>query len=199
VNELRIETLHGPDIERRLDALARLRIEVFRDWPYLYEGSLDYERQYLRTYLDCPDSLALLVFDGERAVAATTSLPLAAAEAAMRKPFAQAGYDLTAIHYFGESVVQKPYRGRGLGVRFFNEREAHARRLGQRLCTFCAVERAPEDPRKPADYVGNERFWHKRGYVRHPELVTTYSWPDIGSQQATDKRMVFWLRELPTQ
>ncbi|MBX6419578.1 MAG: GNAT family N-acetyltransferase [Nevskia sp.] len=199
MNTLRIEVLHGQEIGRQLDALAGLRIEVFRDWPYLYEGSLDYERHYLRTYLDCADSLAVLVFDGDAAIAATTSLPLAAAEEAMRKPFEQAGYDVSRIHYFGESVVRKPYRGRGLGVRFFNEREAHARRLGQTICTFCSVERDPNDPRKPADYVGNDRFWHKRGYVRHPELVTTYSWPDLGSSTSTDKRMVFWLRELPAQ
>jgi hypothetical protein len=29
--------------------------------------------------------------------------------------------------------------------------------------------------------------------------VTTYSWPDLGSSTSTDKRMVFWLRELPAQ
>lgn len=192
---LRVELLHGRQIERRLDALAELRIEVFRDWPYLYQGSRDYERRYLRTYIDCPHSLAVIVFDGDVPVAATTSLPLAAAEDAMRKPLVRAGYDLDTVHYFGESVVRKPYRGRGLGVRFFGEREAHARRLGQRVCAFCAVERDADDPRRPADYAGNERFWHKRGYVRHPELSTTYAWPDIGDSESTPKRMVFWLRE----
>ena len=30
--------------------LARLRIGVFREFPYLYDGSLDYERDYLADY-----------------------------------------------------------------------------------------------------------------------------------------------------
>jgi len=32
------------------DDLARLRIAVFQDFPYLYEGTVDYEKTYLQTY-----------------------------------------------------------------------------------------------------------------------------------------------------
>lgn len=196
MTELCIESLRGTQIARRLDALAALRIRVFHDWPYLYEGSMDYERHYLRTYIDCPDSLAVVVFDGEQAVGATTSLPLTAAEAEMQAPFAQAGFDIAPIHYFGESVMLKSHRGHGLGVKFFQLREAHARALGQTTCTFCAVERPAGHPRKPADYVPNNRFWGKRGYVQRPELATTFPWLDIGETQPTPKRMVFWTRDL---
>jgi len=193
---LRIESLHGKAIERHLDALAALRIRVFHDWPYLYDGTMDYERHYLRTYIDCPDSLAVIVYDGDMAVGATTSLPLAAAEAEMQAPFRDAGMDLAAIHYFGESVVLKSHRGHGLGVRFFQRREAHARALRQYLCTFCAVERPADHPRKPADYLPNDRFWAKRGYARHPELTTTFPWLDIGESQPTSKHMTFWMRDI---
>jgi hypothetical protein len=31
----------GPIISSVIDDIARLRIEVFREWPYLYEGDLD--------------------------------------------------------------------------------------------------------------------------------------------------------------
>lgn len=43
-------TLTGKEIGDALDDLAALRVKVFREWPYLYEGSLDYERNYLRRY-----------------------------------------------------------------------------------------------------------------------------------------------------
>lgn len=193
---LHIQALHGKAIEAHLDALARLRIRVFHDWPYLYQGTMDYERHYLRTYIDCPDSLAVIVYDGDKAVGATTSLPLAAAEAEMQAPFRAAGLDLAAIHYFGESVVLKSHRGHGLGVMFFQRREAHARALGQHLCTFCAVERPADHPRKPSDDVPNDRFWAKRGYARHPELATTFPWVDVGESQPTSKRMTFWMRDI---
>ena len=49
----------GDDIRRHLDAVAALRIDVFRDWPYLYDGSLDYERRYLRPYVDSPGAVVV--------------------------------------------------------------------------------------------------------------------------------------------
>ena len=44
---LRVASLTGEEIAPALRALARLRIAVFRDWPYLYDGSLAYEEKYL--------------------------------------------------------------------------------------------------------------------------------------------------------
>lgn len=193
---LRIEPLRGEQITGRLDALADLRIAVFREWPYLYEGSREYERKYLDTYVRCPRSLAVLVWDGERCVGASTVLPLAEAGAEAQQPFVDGGHDVAAIDYFGESLLLREYRGQGLGVRFFEEREAHARELGLSLCAFCAVDRAPDDPRKPRDYVANDAFWSRRGYRKAPEIVTRFSWPDIGETASTPKPMTFWLRDL---
>ena len=45
-----IGLFRGPEITPWLDDVARLRLAVFRDWPYLYEGDADYERDYLGAY-----------------------------------------------------------------------------------------------------------------------------------------------------
>lgn len=192
---LEIEVLRGAEIEVELQALAALRIAVFRDWPYLYEGTLDYELHYLRMYLDCPNSQAILVWDGKTCVGASTVLPLSAAPLDLQQPFITAGMDLDRIDYFGESVLLKPYRGRGLGVKFFELREAHARSLGLTNCAFCAVDRSDTDPRKPADHVPNDAFWAHRGYEKAPQLRATMDWPDVGDTASTRKSMTFWLRE----
>lgn len=42
-----VRALTGLDLDAALDDMARLRIKVFRDWPYLYDGDVDYERRYL--------------------------------------------------------------------------------------------------------------------------------------------------------
>ena len=47
---LRVEALAGPAVEPCLGDLARLRIAVFADYPYLYHGDLAYEEHYLREY-----------------------------------------------------------------------------------------------------------------------------------------------------
>jgi GNAT superfamily N-acetyltransferase len=196
LSALRIESLYGAEILRHVDELAELRCVVFRDWPYLYDGSRDYEAKYLQVYIDCPRALAVLVRDGERCIGASTAIPLADAPPDMQQPFIDAGMDLSRIDYFGESVLLPAYRGRGLGVKFFELREAHARALGLSVCAFCAVQRPHDHPLKPADHVPNDAFWQRRGYSRAPQLRTALDWPDIGETRSTRKPMTFWLREL---
>lgn len=193
---LRIESLSGAGIARHVDALADMRCAVFRDWPYLYEGTREYEAKYLQVYIDCPRALCVLVWDGERCVGASTVIPLADAPQDMQQPFIDAGMELSQIDYFGESVLLRDYRGRGLGVKFFELREAHARSLSLPLCAFCAVERPSDHPLKPADYVPNDAFWQRRGYRKEAALQTTLDWPDVGETQSTRKPMTFWMRRL---
>ena len=73
---LTVRALRGADLEAQLDAVAGLRITVFRDWPYLYDGSLEYERDYLQTYRDAPQALLVGAFDGDRLIGASTSTPM---------------------------------------------------------------------------------------------------------------------------
>jgi len=194
---LRIECVSGERFERHIPDLARLRIEVFREFPYLYDGTLDHEREYLRTYAGVPDSVIVLAIDGARVVGASTGLPMEAETDEVKRPFLERGYEPKAIFYFGESVLERAYRGQGVGVRFFEEREAHARGLGRFGWTcFCAVQRPADHPRRPPDYVPLDEFWRRRGYAKHPELSTTFSWREVGESAQSAKPMVFWLKRI---
>jgi len=193
---IRYQTLQGGGIREQLQVLAALRLTVFRDWPYLYNGTLDDERQYLETYLRCDDSIAVLAWDGDLCVGATTALPLRNAEAAMRAPFAEATADIDHTLYFGESVVLQSHRGLGIGVAFFEQREAHALSLGMTRCAFCEVERPASHPLKPPDYKPNDAFWTRRGYTRQPALQCTFDWLDRGEPAATPHTLTYWLRTL---
>lgn len=175
--------------------LARLRIQVFHDFPYLYDGDLDYEKKYLQTYIDKSDSVIVLALDGEHVVGASTALPMRDETHELQKPFIEHGYDLNEVFYCSESVLDKNYRGLGIGVRFFEEREAHAAELGGfKHITFCCVERPADHPRRPADYVPLDAFWNKRGYFKHPELRTEYVWKDLDDTEESPKPMTFWLK-----
>ncbi|SFR41775.1 hypothetical protein SAMN05216203_0117 [Marinobacter daqiaonensis] len=59
-----ITALSGQEVLPYLDDLARLRIEVFRAFPYLYDGDMGYERRYLATYADSPESFFVLAQPG---------------------------------------------------------------------------------------------------------------------------------------
>lgn len=198
--ELSVEVLSGPDLKAAIPELSRLRVAVFREFPYLYVGDANYEARYLQSYLDTPDSLVVLVWDGVWAggtvVGASSALPLQAEQAELRAPWEVAGHDVNRVWYLAESVLLPAYRGRGLGVRFFEERERRGRELGYDIASFCAVERAADHPARPADYVPLDQFWKHRGYTKRPELVAQLPWQDLDKASESLKRMVFWTKNI---
>ncbi|NDD31451.1 MAG: GNAT family N-acetyltransferase [Proteobacteria bacterium] len=189
-----------PELARYLPELARLRITVFRDFPYLYDGSLAYEQRYLQTYADCAESIVALVLDGDTAVGASTGLPLDAETPDFTQPFVNAGHDPARYFYCAESVLLPAHRGRGVYPHLFRAREDHARRLGRfDASTFCCVQRPPDHPRRPLGYRPLDVVWRRQGYAEQPMLRTTFAWKDLDDDEETPKPMVFWVKSLRTE
>lgn len=194
---LRLERLSGEKLNQYIPELARLRIQVFRDWPYLYDGDLAYEEKYLKTYIEAPNSVIVLAFDGDKVVGASTGIPLKHETEEVKAPFIDAGYDVDKIFYCGESVLISDYRGQGAGVAFFEHREAHAQDIGGfTFSCFCGVQRPADHPRRPRDYVPLDNFWRKRGYEKHDDLNTTFSWKELGEESESPKPMTFWMKRI---
>lgn len=105
-----IRIVHGKKIEPHLEALASLRIEIFREFPYLYDGSIEYERNYLNTYTGSPESIAILVFDRNQMVGASTGLPLEDETDEFKAPFLHHGYNSKQVFYCGESILKQKSR-----------------------------------------------------------------------------------------
>lgn len=194
-SSITLKILHGREINPHLDAIAQLRIQVFRDWPYLYEGDVAYEADYLRVYTQSPRSIAVLALVDDRVVGASTGLPMTDEADAFQRPLREAGIDPPRVFYCGESVLLPAYRGRGIGHAFFDAREAHARDLGGfDHCAFAAVARDVEDPRRPLGHRDNDAFWHKRGF-RRSDIAMHLPWNEVGLGES-DHILNFWLRSL---
>ncbi|MBU2531596.1 MAG: GNAT family N-acetyltransferase [Alphaproteobacteria bacterium] len=198
---VRLERLSGSDIQSRLAEVSALRLQVFREWPYLYDGDLAYEAEYLATFSQATDAVIVCAYDGDEMVGAATAAALAGHTDEFVPLFASAGYDPAEVFYCGESVLLPRYRGQGIGHRFFDFREDHARGLNTRgarfrYATFCGVVRPKADPRKPAGYRPLDAFWRKRGYEKASGLVGEYAWREIGDTEETPHPMQFWLKRL---
>jgi GNAT superfamily N-acetyltransferase len=192
-----ISVVLGPQVLPWLADVAALRISVFRDFPYLYEGDLAFEQKYLAAYAASASSIFVLAMDAGRVVGAATGIPLAQDDECFQQPFIERGLPVDEVFYCGESVLLPEYRGLGLGHRFFDERERHARRLGgMRWTAFAAVDRDVDDDRRPPDFRSNDAFWHKRGYQRQPGMTMRLAWRELGEQHESEKPMTFWLRPL---
>ncbi|MEO7735974.1 MAG: GNAT family N-acetyltransferase, partial [Kofleriaceae bacterium] len=92
--------------------------------------------------------------------------------------------------------VEPAHRGLGLGGRFFEERERHARALGFRAAAFCAVVRPPDHPQRPPGYQPPGALWRRHGFVRRPDIVAVFDWRDLGDTEETAKPMELWIKEL---
>jgi GNAT superfamily N-acetyltransferase len=88
------------------------------------------------------------------------------------------------------------YRGSGIGHRFFDLREKHARALGCSKVAFCAVQRPVDHPLRPTDYRPLDIFWKKRGYRTVSNAIAYFSWKDIDVAHETPKPLQFWARDL---
>jgi GNAT superfamily N-acetyltransferase len=191
-----IAPISGEALEAALPDIARLRIEVFRAFPYLYDGDAEYEAHYLRPYVDSPGAIVVGAWDGDRLVGAATGTPMEDHADEFGAPFTTAGHDLKSIFYCAESVLLPEYRSQGIGHAFFGSREAQARILGRKHVTFCAVIRPSDHPARPAGYQPLDGFWRKRGYAPVEGLTTSFGWKDTGDTAETQKQMQFWMRSL---
>ncbi len=196
---LQVKLLRGAALDAALDDVARLRIAVFRDWPYLYDGDPDYERRYLQVYRDSPAAALVGAFDGARLVGAATGTPMADHADDVASAFAGTGIDLARVFYCAESVLLPAYRGRGAGHRFFDLREDHARAHGFDATAFCAVIRPADHPLRPAGYRPLDPFWRARGYAPLPGVIARFRWKDVDRADEDDKRLQFWYRPLARQ
>jgi GNAT superfamily N-acetyltransferase len=196
-----VTTVAGDRLNDVLDELSALRLTVFREWPYLYDGNARYEADYLATFSQARGAIIVCAFDGAIMVGAATGAPLAGHTGEFVPLFEARGFDPDEVFYCGESVLLPRYRGRGIGHAFFDHRETHALAMNDagarfRYSTFCGVVRAAGDKRAPPGYRALDGFWRKRGYEKVDGLRGRYDWREVGSVEETGHDMQFWLREL---
>jgi GNAT superfamily N-acetyltransferase len=191
-----VSSLTGAALADALGDLARLRIRVFRDYPYLYDGTPDYEADYLSVFARGKDGLIAAARDGDSIIGCATGSALTAHHPEFAAPFIAQGYKVDDIFYCGESVLQPEYRGRGVGHAFFDHREAHARACGYKFTTFSSVVRPADHPLRPADYRPLDEFWRKRGYRKVDGVTASFDWKEIGQEEESAHAMQFWMREL---
>jgi hypothetical protein len=192
---LEVRQLSPEEAKSNLKVLMSLRMRIFQDFPYLYQGTLDSEEKYISPYKDAKNFVLIACFDGLQVVGCATGLPLIEASSEIQAPFLSSGVSLSEVFYFGESLLLPKYRGQGIGHRFFDGRERAAKAInGIKMTCFCNVQRSSDHAMRPQKYRPLDEFWSRRGYRKVPELVAHLSWVDIGEPKETEKDLVFWVR-----
>jgi GNAT superfamily N-acetyltransferase len=190
-------SLQGEQIRPYLNDLAQLRIRIFYDFPYLYDGDAEYEEKYLKTYMMSPQSQVTLAVDNSSVVGATTCIPILDEVDELIEPLKKIEIDLSRTMYFGESILMDSYRGQGIGKKFFHVREQHAHKVFPDLhaTLFCSVQREPDHPLRPVDYAPLDDFWKSMGYVKHDQLLASLKWKDRDQSHSTPKQLTYWIKQ----
>ncbi len=187
---LQFQTITGSEIQGHLDPIAKLRIDVFREYPYLYEGTLDAEKDYLAMYARSANSLFILVKDEDKVVGAVTGLPLEELIPEYWDVFRKQQIPTKTIFYLGELVLLKDYRGKGIGERLYAQFETLVKEKGSyQSLTLREILREEQN-------TSLDPFWEKLGFVKHPEWISNDSWTEVGDEQETRHSMIFWSKSL---
>lgn len=193
---LKIVDMTGDELTQHLNDVARLRLKVFADFPYLYDGTLEYEQWYLEKFAAIDGAIVVACFDGEEIVGVATGSPMAGQMSEFSSPLEQAGYDCAEIFYCGESVLLSDYRGHGIGHEFFNHREAQAQKLGLKKSCFLSVKREADHLLRPSGYSPLDPFWRKRGYEPLENVTAHFLWKEHSEPAELDHELQYWMRDL---
>ena len=112
-----VRRLERSEAEAAFDDLARLRIEIFRDFPYLYEGDLDYEAALSRDLSDAGRAPSLSVPSTARLwLARRPPRRWRAISTNFAKPFAERGPRHRGLLLFRRiRARESPIAGAGIG------------------------------------------------------------------------------------
>ena len=189
--------LTGAAIADGLDDVATLRLDIFQEYPYLYQGRREDELNYLGTYAKAPDACVILAYDGSAIIGAATGMPLIHEDAQMVDAFAGTTFPLNEIYYVGELLFRQTYHNCGLGQKLLARLESHIHSLGRyRTLTCATVERPADHPLRPHDYIPVTRFLARTDFVWLPGVTTHFTWRETDGVKR-DHPMQFWSKEPP--
>ncbi len=195
-SNISLHYLSGAEAERYFNDIASMRINYFRDFPYLYEGSLKYEKEYLNTYFSSKNSLIIIALDNGNPVAFSSAIPLSEEMGEIKRSFIEASIDIENYLYIGEVIIQPEYRGKGLLRLFFECYESYARKLGQNNLVFMTVNRPLNHPMRPNNYRQLEPLWQHMGYHIRSDVVISLPWKQVDTHKEEQNILDVWVKNI---
>jgi GNAT superfamily N-acetyltransferase len=188
------QLLQGEKIQDFIEEIARLRIEIFREFPYLYDGNYEYETKYLKKFADIDESIVVLALDENKVIGAFTSLPMRFEQEGVKQEIPSDW--IKNAFYLSEIVLEKTYRKQGIGRTMFQlmlDRINTLQKYNRIL--FASIEREENHPFKPKDYTSNDEIWIKQGFQKTP-YRSTISWKEINEVTESSKELSIWEKEI---
>jgi len=187
------QVLKGTQIKLIEKSFADLRITIFREYPYLYEGDLPTEKQYFAMFGD--NTLCIIAKDRSKVVGMIIGTPLQDIFKRLLEPLAEVSIE--KMFYLADILVVKSYRGQRIGHTLFELFEKEVRKIG---CFTSIIIReilkSPGDQAKPSDYRSLDSFWDKRGFKKMEGISQQEQWTVIGDDTTSSHTMIYQVKNL---
>lgn len=197
-----IKLLVGDQMKPALPYLADFRLTSFREYPYLYDGTLEEEQAYCKDLMTFAHAAIAVAYQGDQVVGLLSGASLIPFSSHFGEVdgFKTSGYDPGKMYYFAEIIVLPEYRGRGLGRRLFQEFEAWV--VSQGYTHGCFISESYDmHPLKPKNYREHDIQWRSMRYEK-VNVSVTYSWNTIqpdGSSRLQEHVMPYWVKTFGLQ
>ncbi len=200
-NKYEIKLFKGKDIEPFLDEIGSLRVKVFREFPYLYDGDLETERKYIAEYAKSDKSVLIAAFVDKQIIGFVTGTALDSGLEIIRTAyelFNSRSLIANNYYYIGEIIILEEYRSFSLSLELIKQIGTFAKNSGYTSLCFLTVIREAGHPLKPAHYRSTAKLWEFYK-AKKMNMSVDYEWKTLinssESMMQTNK-LEFWERSL---
>ncbi|HLC06649.1 MAG TPA: GNAT family N-acetyltransferase [Candidatus Babeliales bacterium] len=200
-NPYSIKVLTQDELKTLLPFVAQLRVNIFRNYPYLYDGNIAEEMDNLEKYAQHNNSALAIAYYNENPVGFLCGSDLIHYSVHFENSVADLfkGVDLNIENYYycADIIILPEHRGKYLAPQLFDAIENYAQQKGYTACCFI-TEHHENHPLKPRDHKSLVPLWNSLNYKKSA-LITYASWQTHqvdGTIKLEQHPLIFWLKNL---
>ena len=180
MTNIEINIYKGIDILPFIEKTSEMRIRLFKEFPYLYQGSMDYEREYMKAYAKDPKSTIAIASCDKNIIGVSTGIPLVSESSIVdgsAQLITQAGEAPEDYYYYGEILIEPEHRGNKISSKLYSAQNELVKKWGYKKVCILTVVRQKNHPLKPKEYQSLDSMWTHFNYNRFiPPILVTYDW-----------------------
>lgn len=194
---IRIETLKGNEITPYYDEMIHFCHQIYRSYPYFYNGEDSEYAAYLKAYSQSNETIICLAFDDQEMVGLAIGTPMSKTRALYQQVLLEKGYDISSFFYLGEFGLKPSYWGMGIEDSLYSHIEQFAKAEGvyEKIGCWEIKSEFHAFPPSPS-YTLTKEFLEKVGFTYHPDLNFQICWTHVGDIHETAHSAVYSLKHL---
>ena len=188
--------LNGSEASRYCEQIASLRIHGYAEFPFLYQGTYECEKEYLEHYFNSKKSRFLIAFDGDKIVGLSIAIPLVDELDEVKQPFIKQGININTYAYIGDMVILPNYRHLPILSCMFKFYEQYVDKFGYEHIFWAIVDRPIDHPDRPKNYNDLAYLWNDFGYYKQTNIALNMAWKELNKVDSEMHTLSIWQKNV---